>query len=300
VWIAFLVEPHQDRVALLPEVGGDAVAVAHQRQFLPEARNGRDGFGDEVLMGCANDRELKAEPVSDLIGVGAGCNHHYLALHVALFRLNDPLAALRAAHAGDEGVSGDLGAQLPGAFREGERRTGGIDVTVGRRVQGGSDPSRLIEWMQRRDLLRANDLHRVAEGPANAQDLAQIVVLVVGVGEPQAAAPVPRHRLSRLGLEPLVKLDAIAGDARQAGIAERMRDGAGRVPGRAGGEFRLLDQEAVGPALVSEVVEQRAADDTAADDHDLPVGWQHDARTRRWKMLQPEPAGSVLSPRQRL
>jgi hypothetical protein len=43
---------------------------------------------------------------------------------------------------------------------------------------------------------------------------------------------------------------------------------AGGVPGRARGELRLLDQQAVAPALLGQVIEQADPHDPAADDDD--------------------------------
>ena len=125
--------------------------------------------------------------------------------------------------------------------------------------------------MQRTDFARPDDIHRVAERPADAQDLAQVVELVFRVGETQAAAPMPGDGLSRLGFKLLVKFDPVSRHPGESSVAERMRDRASRVPGRAGREFGFFDQQRVGPALGREVIEQGAADDAAADDHDFLV-----------------------------
>lgn len=41
------------------------------------------------------------------------------------------------------------------------------------------------------------------------------------------------------------------------------------MPGGAGGELLALQQHHIGDALLGEVIGDRAADDTAADDHDI-------------------------------
>jgi hypothetical protein len=123
--------------------------------------------------------------------------------------------------------------------------------------------------MQGTDFTRPDDVHRVAERTADAQDLAQVVELVFRVGETQAAATMPGDGLSGLGFKLLVKFDPVSRHPGETGIAERMRNRAGRVPGRAGREFGFFDQQRVGPAFAREVIEQGAADDAAADDHDL-------------------------------
>jgi hypothetical protein len=123
--------------------------------------------------------------------------------------------------------------------------------------------------MQGTDFARSDDIHRVSERPADAQDLAQIIQLIVRVGETQAAATMPGDGLSHLGFKLLVKFDPVSRHPGESSVAERMRDRAGRVPGRAGREFGFFDQQRVGPAFARKVIEQGAADDAAADDHDL-------------------------------
>ena len=88
-------------------------------------------------------------------------------------------------------------------------------------------------------------------------------------GEPQAAVPLPAGRESGLGLQPVVERDRIAEELRDVGVGAELPDEPGRMPGRAGGELGALQQQHVAQAHLAEMIGDRAADDAAADDHDL-------------------------------
>ena len=93
------------------------MAIAHQRQLVAELGKSRNRLGHEILMRRVHDRQLEAEPASDLMRIGAGRNDDHFAGDAALVGLDHPFAAY-AAHAGDARVPGDLRAALPRALGE--------------------------------------------------------------------------------------------------------------------------------------------------------------------------------------
>src|SRR5690242_17216832 len=70
-------------------------------------------------------------------------------------------------------------------------------------------------------------------------------------------------------LELGVEADRVLHHPRQRERRAELADEPGRVPRRAVGELELLDEQRVGPPELRQVVEDRAADDAAAD-HDRP------------------------------
>ena len=225
-------------------------------------------------MGHAGDRQLQPVPPPDPARVGPARVHHVLAHVVALLGDHAPLAVRLGTDSGDAVAAHDLRAALAGAGGERERGAGGVDVTVLRRPQRRLDAVEVVEGVEPADGVRAHDLHRVPERGADARGVAQPVELVVGVGDAERAAVVEGDRLAGLRLDAPVELDGVARHAPEPVARRGVRDLAGRVPGRAGGELSLLQQYAVRPAFADEVVGEGASEDAPADDHDARVGGQ--------------------------
>ena len=94
------------------------------------------------------------------------------------------------------------------------------------------------------------------------------------VTDPDGAAAVVVDRLPGLVLERLVGRDAPEEEAHDVVALVELRAEAGRMPRRAARQLVLLEQQRVRPAEPRQVVEQRAAGDTAAD-HGQPCFREH-------------------------
>ncbi len=151
---------------------------------------------------------------------------------------------------------GDLHHRVAGARR--------VDVAVVERPGAGQHAVRRHERVDPPDLLRADDLHPEADVGGDPLDPLEVVDLELAGGEPDAARRVPAGRLPGLRLEAGVQVVAVGMDLGQVVVGDEARALAGRVPGGAGGQFALLDQDRVRPALQGEAVEQ-------ADPHDPPA-----------------------------
>ncbi|MCY1380851.1 hypothetical protein D9M69_687080 [compost metagenome] len=57
-------------------------------------------------------------------------------------------------------------------------------------------------------------------------------------------------------------------------MAAQLADEAGGVPGGATAQLALLQENHVPPAELGQVIGERAADDAAADDDNLRLGWK--------------------------
>ena len=80
------------------------------------------------------------------------------------------------------------------------------------------------------------------------------------------AALLPAGRLPGLGFELLIELGRILHEPRHVLVRAQLPDQSGRMPGRAAGQPPLLQQHDVAPAVLGQVIGDRAADDAAADD----------------------------------
>ena len=269
--VLLLVDADQAGLLLLADVARDQVVVAHHGQLGLALDELGHRVGHQVVVGRRDHRQVEPDPRADLARVGAGRVDHHLRAPLALLGDHPPAALLVGLDVGYPVLADHLGAHLPRTLGEGEGGARRIDVAVGRGVERGLDAVEIVEGVELGDLGRREDLHGVAQGGADAHDLAEVVHLAVGVGHAQRAAAVEGDRLAGLRLDRLVELDAVAGHLGDRVVAERVGDLPGGVPGRARGQLGLLQQHAVAPAFLGQVVEQAGAHDTAADDDDPGV-----------------------------
>ena len=102
--------------------------------------------------------------------------------------------------------------------------------------------------------------------------------------------------LAGLGFEGLVEIDRVFVQLADGVAHVEERQEAGGVPGGAGGQLGLLDQDDVGPAALDEVIKRADADDSAADHHHArmalhgrpaPLTWSFDEGLRDSPSLAP-------------
>ena len=178
----------------------------------------------------------------------------------------------------DRRVLADRHAGGPRAARQRLHDVARARLAVGRQERRADH---VVDRHQRKELLRLLRREQVHLEPeaARGRRLPLHLGPALGVaGEPQAAVPLPAGGEAGLGLEPVVERDRIAEELRDVGVGAELTDEAGRVPGRPGGELGALQQQHVAPAHLAEMIGDRAADDAAADDHDLRRGGQAHAR----------------------
>ena len=82
-------------------------------------------------------------------------------------------------------------------------------------------------------------------------------------------------------LDLLVEIDGVLLQLGDVGIAVERVHAARGVPGRAGGQFRALDQDDVLPAALGQMIGDAGADDASADDDDL--GMRPHGESLRWE-----------------
>ena len=92
-------------------------------------------------------------------------------------------------------------------------------------------------------------------------------------GEHQAADQMDAAGLAGDRLDLLVQPDGVVLQLGDVGVAVEGVHAAGGVPGRPRGQLVALQQHDVAPAGLGQVVEHAAADDAAADDDDLGMGF---------------------------
>ena len=114
------------------------------------------------------------------------------------------------------------------------------------------------------------EVHAVAAGLGGLD--AQLMLARLGLGQIERAGLEHAAALPGLGLELLVEAHRIVLQAADVGDIVQPVDVGGRVPGAAAGQFGPLEQHDLGPARLGQMVEDRAADDAAADHDGLGMG----------------------------
>ena len=267
-----LVRADEDAVDLAAVVRRRA-GVAGDGDLPIERLHRIERLGDEVLMDHGDDRDVESHHGTDLRGVVAGGIDHVLAHDAALLGDDFPSTVGQCVHVGDAVVPDDLRTQLASTLRQGIGGTGGVGPAVVRRPQRGLDVVDVLhERIELANFVSADDLVLDTEPIQLGADLTVPEHVLVGDSEPQGAAAVPARRQSGLRFDRRVERDGLLVDLGHVEIADEVRHEAGSMPGRARGEFALLDQDRIGaPALVGEVVEQADTHGAAADDHDARV-----------------------------
>ena len=225
------------------------------------------GFGDDVLMLHRDDRNADPDHPSGAPGEIARRRDDVLADDVALVGDDFPFAARQPLERGHARVPIDLGPAVPCGARQRLGQVGRLDIAVLRVLNCADDAVDVAERPKLLDLIRREELDRDPDRLGDAGIVAVLIEPVAGAGEADVGDLAQADVEPRLGLEVLVERDRIFVDLSDGITEVEERQKAGRMPGRAGGQLLALDEHAIGPALLDEMVKRRNADDAAADHH---------------------------------
>ena len=171
--------------------------------------------------------------------------------------------------AGDRHAFPNRDAFHPRALGERRRDVGGRRLPVGRQERRADDVVDLHQRPEVLRLLRRQELHFESEGTRRRRLALHLGPPLRVAGQAQAAVALPAGRLAGLGLEPVVQGDGIAEQLGDVGRGAELPDQPRRVPGRARGQLAPLDEQHVGQPHRAEMIGDRRADDSSADNHDL-------------------------------
>ena len=264
-----LIETNQQAVLLLPAVVV-ADRASEQRHTVAGFFNRRDGIGEHVLMLHRHHRVVHAHHRADFVHtVAAGVDHH-VAIDVALGGFDGPGVVRVLLQPRHSGVAVDLGTGF--ARPAGQRLTqlGGVDVPVERIPKAAHQILGRNQRVTARALFGVDDLKVHVHTARHAGKVMVAFHLRLRVGEPDTAVGVVvvdgivwvigefLVEVDRMGLQPHHRL-----------VHAEVRDLRSGVPCRPAGQFIPLHQNDVGPSLLRQVVQRRAACDAAPDDDGL-------------------------------
>jgi hypothetical protein len=202
------------------------------------------------------------------------CVDQVLAGDLAPVGPDPPFAAGAARDAGDLGVAVDLRAAVARALGHGVGRLAGIDEAVVGLVNRADQAVELDQGVDLLELGGAEDIEAEAGVFAEAAHVAELVHPVLAACDAQGTAAMEADRAAGLLLERArIELHAVRAQRLDGEVVGEVGAEASGVPGRAGGQFVLLDQHHVAPAELDQVVEQRHAHGATADDHDAGMAF---------------------------
>ena len=240
--VACLVGADEQAVDLTPVVARRA-GVADDGHLDLTGLHGVQRFGDQVLVDHRDDRDVDARHGTNLRGVVAGRVDDVVAGDLALVGGDPPAAVGQLGHPGDQGMTGDLSAQLAGPGGHSVGGAGGVGPAVRRGPEAEYDVvDRLHEGGLLADVLVADEMGLDADLVEHALDVPIPLGLLVVDGQADGSAAVPAGGHSGLGLELGVELGAVGVDLGHVEAADEVGDEAGSVPGGPGGELTLLNK----------------------------------------------------------
>ena len=239
-------------------------------------------LGHHIHVLHGQHRQLNADHAANFSRPQAAAVHNMLGDNDALLGDDIPgtvWARLKFHHAVVEvdlrpADLGRLGVGLGGAF--------GIEIAVDLVVERADKVLLLHQWKELLGFRRRQQLGLKVQIAGPRVGHLEEVHAVVGVGQDDAARAMQPATLPGDLLELIVQTDRVALQLGHVRIAVQRVETARRVPGRSRRQPRALNQHDVFPACLGEMVQHRTADDAAADDRDLGVGFHGDSISNEW------------------
>ena len=251
-----LVDADEPGGLFLTEVAGCPV-VTHDRHFPVEVGGHlRQLLGHEIVMQHVCLGHDEAAHRRDLVAIATGCVHDVFAGDRSLLGHDLPFAVRLLVDFENPVAAADLGAQRASVVGERHGDARWVDVAFTFGPDTGYDVVEVVERVELLQLVRWEQLDRIADVLADAEMGLELVQLVVVVGHPDSARRMQRHLLAGLRGELVVELKGIVVEGRRGVITDRSGDLARSMPGGARGQLGLLDEDAVGPAFLRQVIEQ--------------------------------------------
>ena len=223
-------------------------------------------LGDEVHVLHREHRMLAADHVAHLARPETACVDHMLGVDLAAVGDHAPGAVGVLDQLLDLGEALDVRAELARGLGVGLRGAGRVEMAVDHRFERTDEAGGVEQRHQLVRTLGGDDLGVDAEVAALGDRVLEPVEARFGGRQHHAAREVQPRGLARQLLDLLIKVDRVLLELGDVRIAVDRVHASGRMPGRPRREFVAFEQHRVGPAELGEVVEDGAADDSAADD----------------------------------
>ena len=242
---------------------GTFVVDAQHREV---RRHGGDRLGDDVEMFGRVQRDGDAGRTPELARPHAGADHDGVRRDVTGFGVDTDRAPLLDADARDFGVLEDLGAAHARASGEGLRGVDGVGLAILADEDAADEITHLEQRPALADLGGREQIDLQSEGLAHRSAAIELLETRMGLCDADRTVLLEAGRLSGLGLERPVELRRVLGELGEVARGAQLADEPRRVPGRPAGQLLALEQDDIGDADLRQMIGDRAAGHTAADD----------------------------------
>ena len=267
----------QDALTLLPGVDL-TLEIHHADQFAAHGFVEFDdlghGVGQQIHVLHRQHRQFQPDHAPDLARPQAARVHDVLAADFAVHRVQRPHAVRILGDVLDRVAQFDLRAQRLRGLGIGDGGARRVQMPLDRIPQRAHEIGLVHQGEHRLGLGRGDQLGLHPQRAATRVDQPQEIHAFLAVGHHHAAGQMQPAGLARDLLQLLIQGHGIGLQLGHIGIAVQRVKPARRVPAGPGCEFRAFDQQHIGPASPGQMIQNRAADNAAPDDH-RAIGPRH-------------------------
>ena len=248
-----LVLPQVVRCVDIPQKGHFASV------FLGPGREFRDFFRQEVLMAHGRHRHgspaVWFEPLADALRIISCCVHDLVAADVALVGVHNPLTTIPADTC-RRAKAFDPRAHIARTFCKRLRELRWVDITIVRIPKSAGKVVRLDERVAIFDIFDFHHLDVEALITPHGPCSLELHHALLAVRQTDGACDVVIHRVVYFGFKARIQPKAVALHVHHGPRRTEGRTVARRMPGGAGGQLVLLQQDAVRPAFLGQVIQR--------------------------------------------
>ena len=229
--------------------------------------------GDDILMLNRNNRNIQPHHRRRLTRVVARRSNNRFANNVALRRCNEPFAVSLRRDRLHLRLQADLRTAILRPLRKRHRDIDRRSMPILRVEDGTQQSFRVAQRPKLLDLFRRDNTERNADRVRSAAVVVILLQTFLRTGKAQVARLVERNRLSRLCLQLLVQIDRILVQLPDAVGHVVKRQQSRRMPSRTRRKLGAFQKNDILFSELRQMISDRAADDSAADDDDTRVGF---------------------------
>jgi hypothetical protein len=200
------------------------------------------------------DRDANADPRANPVGVAPARIDHMFADDIPLLGDDFPFTVGKWIDVCHAIVGDDCGTHISGSDGHGVAATGRINVPVVKRPGAGNYAAGINERVDPPDFLRTDDLHAETDIGRDSFHKLEVVEFFRRGGETDAPATVPAGGLPGHLTQFWIECVAEVVDLGHVVVGDETGALPGCMPGRAGGQFPLFDENALLPTLLGQMV----------------------------------------------
>ena len=214
------------------------------------------------------DRQIRADHLRHLACKAARGVHHDFTGDLALLGIDLPLPRGQAVNIHHSVVAHNLDAHVGRAPGHRIGQAGWVGMAVVHRPGAGNHALNIVKRIELFNFGWVDDLHAEADVICDALHGVEPIEISLLARDANTARGVPTHILAGLFLEGGIQPITVVVNLGEVVITDQAGALPSRVPGRARGQFALLDQHHIAFAFLGKVIRECHPHDAAPDNHD--------------------------------